>query len=182
MKSKSIGSKLAARRSLLVAGFSLVEMVIYIGLLALMLLSLLAAVNLMSRSWKVAQGHTALAAAGSIAMERIMHDVRGATSVDSAGSSFVASSSILKLSSIDSSGNATTTTFSVTRGMLYANLGAAASTSLLMSGVGVQAFTAYHITTTNSESVRIVLQLVAATTTATTTATFYDTAVLRGSY
>ncbi|MGH7141477.1 MAG: prepilin-type N-terminal cleavage/methylation domain-containing protein [Minisyncoccia bacterium] len=163
-------------------GFSLVEMVIYIALLTLLLLALLSAVELMLRSWGDVQSRTALMQSGASSMEDMVRAIRNAGSINSGGSIFSASPGSLELNTTIS-GSPTTQTFSVSGGMLEEVQGSDLAEALLQSGVSVESLTFYEITTPNSQAVRIVLQLQGASTGASPlSATFYDTAVLRGSY
>ncbi len=82
---------------LLRKGFSLVEMVIYVALLALLLVALLSAVNLMLRSWSETQAHMSLAHSGALAMERMVREVRNAATIDAAGSAFGTTTGILEV-------------------------------------------------------------------------------------
>jgi hypothetical protein len=151
-------------------------------MLVLLLVSLLTAVNLMMRSWRDAQTRITLASAGRISLDRMMHDIRAASSVDLAGSSFGTTSGALKLNSTDSSGVATTTSYSLRSGVLVVGSSTTTAVSLLPRGVEVTNFTLYEMVTANSTAIRVTLALKAATTTSTTSATFYDTAVMRGTY
>jgi Tfp pilus assembly protein PilW len=162
-------------------GFSLVEMVIYVGLLALILVALLSSVQLMMHSWYDVHNHQLLAQSGQLALERMEREIRNATSTD-ASSSFGVNPGSITLNTTDASSTATTTTFSVSGGMLMLTPGVGSAVPLLETGVGVQNLTFYKITTPYSTAIRIVLQLQTATTTSPISATFYDTAVLRGSY
>lgn len=163
-------------------GYSLVETLVYIAILALTLVSLLTAMNLMLRTYRDASSRSELAQAGRTAMARLTHEMRNATGIDATGSVFGTTTGMLKLTGTDAFGNATTTTFSRERGSLMIKMGTAATSSLLKPTVGAEAFTVYQITTANSRAVRIVLTLEAATTTDPVRATFYGTTVLRGSY
>jgi hypothetical protein len=114
-------------------------------------------------------------------MNRLLYDIRSASSTD-ATSVWGSNPGTLVLHNYDSSGNATTTTYTATGGMVRVAQGTGSAQPLLPSDVDVSNFTLYHITTTQSEAVRWILTLRAATTTKQVSATFYGTAVLRGSY
>src|SRR5258708_881349 len=157
------------------SGFSLVEMALYVGLLALILTALLSSVQLMTRSWRDAHNHSLIAESGQLAMERMEREIRNATSTD-AVSSFGTSPSLLKLNTTDASSTATTTTYRVSGGMLMVGIGTGTLMPMLKPGVEVQNLTFYKITTPQSIAVRMVLRLGAATTSSSPmSATFYDT-------
>jgi type II secretory pathway pseudopilin PulG len=170
-----------ARSYKLEAGYSLVETLIYIALLAIILVGLLQSMNLMLRSWRESQSRTILAQSGALAMARLAHDIRAASGIDSGGSSFGTTTGSIKVTMSDA-GVSTSTTFYATSSMLYVAQGTGTAAALLPSNIGVQGFTVYQITTANSQAVRIVLILQTATTSVPVSATFYDTFVLRGSY
>ena len=115
-------------------------------------------------------------------MQRLTHDIRNASSIDGAGSNFGTTAGVLKVIATDTSDISTSTTYSATNGTLFVAEGSAVAIPLLPPTVGVQGFTVYQITTAHSLAVRIVLELETSTTTMPISATFYDTAILRGSY
>src|SRR5579872_7245662 len=86
------GRTLLARK-----GFSLIEMVVYVALLAIILVSLLTGVRLMLRSYGDGKNRTALASAGQLAMERMVREIRAASSINSGSSTFGTSTGALSL-------------------------------------------------------------------------------------
>lgn len=158
-------------------GYSLIELVIYIALFALISVVIVNALIMVMRTYASAQGYRRLQTNGELIMERVVREIRDA-SVVSGNSVYGVNSGTLSLSGTDSSGTAHTAVFSVSNGALVLNENGT-SANLSTSEVVVSTFIVRHITTTNGEGIKVELTL-ATTNGHIVSVPFYATAMLRG--
>jgi type II secretory pathway pseudopilin PulG len=98
-------------------GYSLVEIVIYISILTLIFVFAINTLLSYSQSYRILSALRVAEHSGVDAMERITRDIRSATSVDSANSTFTTSPGVLTLIET-TSGVSTTTKFYIQNGVL----------------------------------------------------------------
>jgi Tfp pilus assembly protein PilW len=158
-------------------GYSLIELVIYIALFALISVVIMNALVTVMRTYASAQGYRRLQTNGELIMERVVREVRDASTV-AGGSVYGAHPGTLSLSGTDTGGAPRTAVFSVINGALVLSENGT-SANLSTSEVTVNTFIVRHITTTNGEGVRIELGLTT-TNGHIVSAPFYATAMLRG--
>lgn len=113
----------------------------------------------------------------SLALERIVRDIRNSETVDVGQSTLGTSPGVLTLTA-----GATTTEFAVNGGRLEVSEEGVLVGPLTTDAVSVDAFTAWHYVGANTELVRVRLTLTHTADTASSTRTYYGSAVLRGSY
>ena len=164
-------------------GFSLIEMLVYVAIIAIMTISivgiLLALSDVYSRLAVVSRANSS----GAAALDRIVREIRGAESIDIVTSQFATSSGVLVLNTRTSGGSPTTVSFFVDEnGILQVEEGGAAAGRLTVAGVSVPELRFTRISGARSEMVVAELTLYVAYRRATTTKTFESGAVLRGSY
>ncbi len=164
------------------AGFTLIEMMVYIGLLGLLLVAVLNVVGLVFGTYGSVENQNKLLTSGETAMERMSRAIRSASSINGAGSLLGASPGDLKLNTTDPSGNPATVEFSVQGGALDVAENGGTPSPLTDSAVSVQSLVFTSIQTANSQAVRISLALQTGASPSVASTTFYDTIVLRGSY
>jgi type II secretory pathway pseudopilin PulG len=159
------------------AGFSLVEILVYIAVTVS--ITLAGVLTYLSLSSGLARNATERAVnhAAQVALERITRDIRGAITVNAAQSTLGSSPSVLTLSN-----SATTTQYSIVSGALSLSVDGKTVGPLTGSGISVDNFTVNRYVGTSTELVRVKLTLSAVTKAASTTRTYYTSAVLRGSY
>ena len=162
-------------------GVSLVEMLVYIGLLVLLLSAVISVVVLIMQSYGGVQNRRQAIVAGEMVMERMTREIRQATTTD-ATSVFGSSPGDLKLYTTDSSGAATTLEIVDTGSDVQIKEAGGAGVSLLPSGTTATSLQFNKITTAKSVGIKIVLTLQAGSGAQAYSATFYDTVGLRGSY
>ncbi len=176
-------SKAAKKRRLASAGrgFSLVEVVVYVAVLAA--ISAIAVNTLLRIHAALAEIRVTrtLAAAGGLAMERMVRTIRDAAAVDTAASTLGTSPGVLSL------------TGSETPALIHRWARDGANALTLDSGAGAVALTPPGVEVSNLifrfipagpsvEAVRVELSVSASSGRRTTTANFFGTAVLRNSY
>lgn len=161
------------------AGFTALEMVIYAGVLALIVVGVVQAVLTMSGTFGRLKATRALTASAAIALDRFVFEVREAASVDTdpGDSTFNAHPGMLTVVRPDLS----TAVFSLDGPALLIDSGSGSET-LTSSSVSVNNLVFRHLSSISSEAVRMELTLEAFDGETTTSETFYTTAVLRGSY
>src|SRR3989344_6798351 len=86
-------------------GYTLVEALIYLVILAFLSYAVVSSLLVMRQSFFAVRRTQSLQEAGSVVMERLVRDIRQATSTDSFASTFNSSPGRLVLNSTDASGN-----------------------------------------------------------------------------
>lgn len=158
-------------------GYSLIELVIYIALFALISVVIMNALITVMRTYASAQGYRRLQTNGELIMERVVREVRDASAL-SGGSVYTSNPGTLSLSGTDGSGAAHTAVFSVSNGALVLNDNGT-SANLSTSEVAISNFIVRRITTAGGEGIKIELTLTT-TNGHIVSASFYGTAMLRG--
>ena len=169
-------------------GFTLLEVLVYIGVLALTTVVVIVAVAGFGRVYRRVSAAQALARSGAIAMERNVREARNAQSIDQTGSTFGAHPGKLTLLTEVSPGVTAISEFAVVGDGLQLSEDGSVTGTITQEGVVVENLVFRRIQTAQSEAVRIELTLsrtaglTAQVGTSTLTASFQGTAVLRGSY
>lgn len=156
------------------AGFSLIEMVIYIAIAAGILTASVNSASSLMKSFNSARITSKINNSAEAAMERMTREIRTAYGINSS-SVFGSSPGRLKLDTYNTSGATTTMDFYLNGGILTVAEGGGAGNPLTLGGVSVSNLVFYQITNaTTSKAVKIETMIQGKK--------FYDTAVLRGSY
>ncbi len=160
------------------AGFSLVEMIIYVGLLALVLVSLVNMLLGMARAYSYLKLSRHIQSSAVVALDRVIRDIRNAQSVNMPQSVLGASPGVLTLNTTTATSSSQTLQFYVSSGALRVKQDGGDLGPLTLSDVTVSNLIFRQMNTGISQAVKIELTLTAGTH----TANFYATAVLRDSY
>lgn len=163
-------------------GFTLVELVVYIAILVLALVIIIEAMAGFAKVYHRVAASQSLARSGSYAMERMVREIRNAQSIDQTGSTFGAHPGRLTLVTPAAGGTTVSSEFSIASSSLQLSRDGVVLGTLTTPGTVVDNLVFYRMATSTSEAVRIILTLSATYGTSTVSATFYDSAVLRGSY
>ncbi len=99
-------------------GFSIIETLIYISILAIFSVFVFELVILMSNSYKKVELSRIVANSAVISMERITRDIRGAVSMDQAGSVLGTNPGRLQLFTVDEDGANVTVAFKLESGRI----------------------------------------------------------------
>jgi Tfp pilus assembly protein PilV len=158
-------------------GFSLIEVLIYISVTVLV--SLAGVLTYLSLSITMVRNETerAVSHAAQVTLERMVRDIREATSINSVQSTFGASPGVLALVA-----GATTTEFSLSGGNVILTVNGTDVGPLTSNEVTADQLLFTHYVGTSTELVRVSLTLSASNKAASTTRTYFGSAVLRGSY
>src|SRR3970040_314989 len=92
-------------------GYTMVELVIYAALLAVLSVLVIQALLSLTRTFSEIKASAALRAGAQVGMERMLKEIRFASSVDYAGSALGSSPGRLALNSTDEAGSARTVEF-----------------------------------------------------------------------
>jgi len=160
-------------------GFTLVEMVVYIGILALILAGVVNMVLAVGSTF--GELHTArqLNRSARVALEVFVREVRDADSVNSGASVFDTNPSQVALIRPISGESPR---IYVEGGTLKLDRGGTYVGDLTLPGVSVDSFVISSVPTSNPNALRLQMTLSSSAGKATKTETFYATAVTRGLY
>lgn len=160
-------------------GFSLIEILVYSAIFAVVLILIVGTALGLSRAYGGFSARAALEQDGALVLERLTREVREARGVDTGASTLGVNPSMLVLTKADGMG---TTRFSVSGGALRFADNGIEQGALTGNKVSVASFVARRMTTGRSEGVKIELTLHAGEGAASTTRNFYATTLLRDSY
>lgn len=168
------------------AGYSLIELVVYVAVLAVFASLVGGIVLTLGNVWGTARANRVLGRAGADALERITRELRFARAIRPAQSAFNASPGVLSLETFTGPTSQATTTirFSVSGNQLVVSEGGGPDVALTPGTVRVDSFTVWEVSpSARASTTRVELILTAgAGTKFQKTATFSATGVLRGSY
>ncbi|OGF58167.1 hypothetical protein A3B05_00175 [Candidatus Giovannonibacteria bacterium RIFCSPLOWO2_01_FULL_43_160] len=153
-------------------GYTLLETVIYVGILAVIAVLALGSILSVYKAFGKTKIERKLALNGDIAVERMVRSVRSATSTDTSVSVFGIHPGILKIGG---------TKFSLLGSVLQVTENGEAPQDLT-SDVNVSSLVFYRTVSANSEIIKIELALQAGTGIFQKSKNFYGSAVLRGAY
>lgn len=162
-------------------GFSLLEMLVYVALLAAF--SVIVATTLLSvaRSYHTLRAGTHLQSDAMAIVDRLAYEVRLADSVD-VSSTLGTSPGVLKLSATDSAGNATTTEFYLGSGILHVRQNGAEAGTLSSSYTTVDSLIFRQVGSGSALGIRTEMTLTSRDGTASTTQNFYTFFTMRGAH
>lgn len=151
-------------------GFSLIEVLFYLSLFAMLSIVIVQSSVILTNSFRVTKTNLELAQASSI-MERISREVRQARSISTI------SSNSLKLANQDG-----TVQFTLSSGDILFYVNDVLVGNLNPENIDISALEFTQINTVNSSAVKIYLALNSNNFNSNKTAEYYNTVVLRGSY
>lgn len=175
------GSVFSVRKT--TTGFTLIETIIYICIFALILIALVQTIISVNKSYGAIKSNQALEMSASDSLNRMSRDIRNATSIVMASSSFNSHPGRLTLNSKDGSGVVRTVEYYIDGSkMLQIIENGVSGGKLTSSSTPVSNLVFRLIDTGNSSAIKIDLSLQVQKNKATTTESFSATYVLRGSY
>lgn len=158
-------------------GFTLIEVLVYIAVLILATMVMVSLFLSLSTTLSRNQVERELSQTAQVALEKIVRDIRSATTADTA---------TVNQLTLQTLGGATTTIFTLSGSSVTMNLNGVDYGPLTSDSVSVDdlVFTKYEAPGAELETilVRAALTLSVSTRVASTTQTYYTSAVLRGSY
>jgi type II secretory pathway pseudopilin PulG len=154
-------------------GYSLIETVVYIGLIAVMLVVSVSSIISVYRTFGILRIERQISLNGDAAMETMIRDIRLATSTVAVASVFGQSPGVLRIG---------TTTYSLIGTELRQQKGDELAQSITGNNVRITNLIFYHDTTPFSEIVTIRMTVAAGTGVYSKSKQYFGSAVLRGSY
>lgn len=163
-------------------GYLLVEMLFYILILTMLLLVIVNILVVLVSSERSIKTSRNIENAAAVSMERMTREIRNATSIDVANSTFGGSPGVLTLNTIDSSGNPESIKFYLSSSVVSLDQYGVYIGPLFPSSVTATSLIFREIDSGKSIAVKIEMTLTAGNGSYAKTASFYSTAILRGSY
>ena len=164
------------------AGFSLIEMIIYIAILAAVFVLVINTLLVVTRSYKNIKLTNDINNSASISLERLVREIRLAESVNTTSSVLGSHPGKLILNTTDENNLPLVLDFFIGDSSLKLNKNSLLFGTLTRDNVIVSNLIFRHITSSTSEAVKIEMQLIGTEKGVTKTENFYGSAVLRGSY
>ena len=155
-------------------GITLIETILYVFILTLLMGVIVQLFIAIGGAYKNIKAARETEIAGTIAIDRVLREIRNASSVVVAQSSLGTNPGALTISGIDESLNDYTVSFAVSSGVLTASRDGGAAEALTPAGATVNFLVFNKLTNPNSEGVRVELEI--------SNKKFYGFAALRGSY
>lgn len=164
-------------------GFSLVEMLIYVSILAVIFVAVVNMLIDMTATYRTLKVSKDIDLSAFTAMERISLEIKGADSINVGQSALgTTTNPALALNTYDTNGVSTIVKFSVSNNLVRVSEGGVDKGALNASTTKVTRLIFYSIDASTSDAVRIEMTLQSGTSTNLKTEKFYTTAVMRGSY
>lgn len=156
-------------------GYTVIELIFYISILAILFLAVVNALIMMTKSFKETTIQATLESSSSI-MERMAREIKQASSITSL------SATDLVLSTFDQSGNAENVEFVLSGSNINFLQDGVSTGNLNGANITVSNLSFTQITTTKGTAVKISLSVSATGDSQNRTVDFYNTVVLRGDY
>lgn len=163
-------------------GFSLVEIVVYIGIFSVISTAIITSSVVVISSFSRTRSTQNMIEASSVVMERLTREIRQGSSVDIGNSVLGSNPGVLQLNSIDSDGNNRVVKFVIENGALNIYQNGTLIDNLLGRNVSVGNLIFRKISTGTGEAVKIELNLNSSNVSSPLSVNFYDTVLMRGGY
>ncbi|HUD04095.1 MAG TPA: prepilin-type N-terminal cleavage/methylation domain-containing protein [Candidatus Paceibacterota bacterium] len=161
-------------------GFTLVETLVYIGILVVLFLALTNAIIVVSRSYNNLVGQRAVAASIISTYDRLAREIRNATSIDTADSTFNSSPGTLAIF-VGTGSSQITRKFYLSGGAVAVSDNGVFEGNLTSAQASTTSLIFRLLTATTTDAVRVQMTI-SPTTTPSQTVTVYDTFVVRSTY
>ena len=163
-------------------GVTLIEMLVYTFILTLLVSVVIYTLITMNNLYRSIRSTAGIESAAHVAFERMSRELRGASSIDVSQSTFDSSPGQITLNTTDNSGATTTIQFFMTGQTPHIKEGGVDVGPLSLADVRVTSLVFRRITSAKSEAVKIEMIVESGEKGNYKSASFYSTAVLRGSY
>jgi type II secretory pathway pseudopilin PulG len=160
-------------------GFSLVEMLVYIGILVFMLVIILQVVLSVGSSDKIIVSLRNIETSASLALERVSREARTADTIVVASSVFGSHPGRLVLNSVNASGTSRTVEFYLSNGQLILRENGIDSGALTAGDAYVTNLVFKRFASSTVEGVSTELNITSGTSTSFRSETFYTSTLLR---
>ncbi len=160
----------------------MIELLVYTFILVLLLSAIMYALIAISGLYRSIKSATVIKAAAQVTLERMVRDIRAASSVDIPNSVFNASPGQLTLNAFDDADATTTTRFNLVGDIPHVAEDGVDQGPLASDAVRVTSLIFRPIASAKSSGIKIEMQIESGSGKDYRAETFYSTAVLRGSY
>jgi len=157
-------------------------MLFYVAILIMLVLAILQSLIPLSRAFRTLSSNSSVNAVAQTALERMVREIRSATSVDLVNSTFGSSPGQLQLNTLDASGNATTIQFYMSGTSIRIKEAGVDTGPLSPATARVTSLIFRKITTSNSTAIKVEMTVESGSGASYISKNFYVTGVLRGSY
>lgn len=164
------------------SGFSLLEMIVYIGLFSLLALTISSSMLQTVRGFNHLRASRDINDSSIMIMERLSDDIKNSVSIDMANSTFGATPGRLTLNTVNASGTPMVIEYYVSGNILRIKENSVDIGSLMVSAARIEALVFYLINTGNTTGVKIELHLKSTRGIVSANDHFYNTSMLRGTY
>ncbi len=164
------------------SGFTLIELLLYTGILIMLVAVVGSTLLAFSKTYRSIASEQSIEQSAEGILGRMVREVRNAKTIDSSNSTLGTSPGVLSLNTTDATGNAETIGFFITGGILHLKKNGTDTGPLMPSAADVSNLVFRSISAGNTTAIKIELTLESGTSTAYRSRSFYETAVLRGSY
>lgn len=170
------------------SGFTIIESVIYMTILAVLLVTIINLMAVLSSSYRSVKAMRSVETGAIAAMDRIIRETRSATSIDTSQSNFGVNlaqniSTAFTLNGLNASSSAVSIQFYVSNGRLMLKENNITLGPVTPSSVSVSSLVFRSYSATTSSAVKVEMTLTTATSSGVISSdNFYGTVVLRGSY
>lgn len=163
-------------------GFSLVEVVLYVGLFSMLSVVAINAMMQTVTSFNYLRSSRDMNDSAVKVMERLTRDIKSATSVDLVNSTFNANPGRLTLNTVNASGTPMVVEYYVSGNTLRIKEDTIDKGSLISSRTQIDGLVFYYINTGHTVGIKINLRLRPSRGDTIDENYFYDTIILRGTY
>ena len=163
-------------------GYSMVEMLVYLALLTIITIAIVNAIVLMAQNYRNVKAYRSIESSAISAIGRMEREIRNATSVNGAQTTYNSSPGSLMLNTTDVNGTAITLRFYLSNSKVMMDRNGSSLGQLTSSDSIVSSLIFRSISTTTTSAVKIELTIQSGSTTSYVTKNFYDTAIMRGTY
>ena len=164
-----------------IKGFSLAEMLVYIGILAFLLVVILNILSSLSKYQRVFKASSSVQNSGVLALERITREVRNATSIDVDQSIFNTSLGVLSLNSKDADDNDKNIQFLISTSTIIIKENGEEIGPLTLSNASVTSLKFFFLNGSTTDAIKTEITIESGTSTSYKSSNFYTTTVLRNS-
>lgn len=159
-------------------GYSFVELIVYMAIFALISLVIIKSLVTSLTIYAQSQTYRKLQGQGELVMKRITRELRQASTVNTASSTFNSATGVLSITGKDTSGVSQTVIFSATSTAVQVSVNGVSS-PLTAGQVAPNSLIFRQVTTSTGTAIKVELQL-KTTSGYALTAPFYTTVLLRG--
>jgi hypothetical protein len=163
-------------------GVSMVEMVVYISILALVSIVVINALYSLGRSYQSMRRAEVIETTAQVALERMVREIRDASSVDVSDSQFNDPAGSLTINTLNEAETLTAVRFYLLDGRIRVEEDGVDMGPLSPADATVTELVFNRITTAESEAVKMDMTVESARGVEVQSKKFYSTVVLRGSY